>query len=111
MIFMIKKIILIFAIFMLIGTAVQSIFMTTRFQTISELKMTTASDGDFAISFGKYNESDNAIIFTNDSDKTVLIKDNIANYTINNGVGVIEILDVDGEKVIVDSYVAGSYKG
>ena len=63
-----------------------------------------ASNGEYGIGIYEYEDSDFTEFFTNTTDTTVFTADNITNYTGDVGVGCDEIVLIDGEKFLIESY-------
>ena len=67
-----------------------------------------ASNGDFGISFNQYNDSNYDHYFTNNSDYTVSTSNNITNYSGEIGVGCDEVVEINGERFVIESYYTGN---
>jgi hypothetical protein len=69
-----------------------------------------ASNGDIGLSINEYKDSDYDYFFTNSSDYIVVTSDNITNYTdtTSNQVGCDEIIEHDGEKLLIECYSTNS---
>ena len=108
---MIKKIILIFSIFLLLGACYAVDIHDYKLPDHYRVETGNwASNGDFALNISEYNESDYEPFFTNNTDNQVVVKNNISNYTSYSGTGAVEVVEINGEKYIVESYITGNYR-
>ena len=98
-------------IFLVIGTVnaadINDYKLPDNFKVESEF---WASNGDYGIGIYEYQDSDYETFFTNTSESTVYIADNITNYTDSdtNTVGCDELVEIDGEKFLIESYFEGT---
>lgn len=106
-----KKIILFLTIFLIIGAVsaadINDYKLPDNFNVESEF---WASNGDYGIGIYEYEDSDYETFFTNTTESTVYIADNITNYTDTESstVGCDEIVDINGEKYLIECYFEGT---
>ena len=65
---------------------------------------TWVSNGEYGIGIYKYEDSDFEKFFTNTTNTTVFTADNITNFTCDKGIGCDEIVLIDDEKFLIESY-------
>ena len=107
---MIKKGILILTIFLIIGSVCAADI--TDYELPDNFKIQEeywASNGDYGMGIFEYDDSQYDYYFTNTSDSTVFIGDNITNYTdaASDTVGCDELIEVNGKIFLVECYFDG----
>ena len=106
-----KKIILFLTIFLIIGAVsaadINDYKLPDNLNVESEF---WASNEDYGIGIYEYEDSDYETFFTNTTESTVYIADNITNYTDTESstVGCDEIVDINGEKYLIECYFEGT---